>query len=139
MKQFNRHPIQLNPDKTYSPASIAKAYLGAMNIARPKSQFKVPGKAYGISMQSYYGGRAECRIRKTAVPVVHTDFTSQYPTVNALLGNWDVIKANTIRFENWTANARRLFSNVALADVFDPVFWKTLSFFVLVNLRDRKL
>jgi hypothetical protein len=133
MEEFNRHPIQLNPDKAYSPASIAKAYLGAMNIARPKSQFKVPGKAYGISMQSYYGGRAECRIRKTAVPVVHTDFTSQYPTVNALLGNWDVIKANTIRFEKWTANARRLFSNAVLADVFNPDFWKTLSFFVLVN------
>jgi hypothetical protein len=133
IEEFNRHPIQLNPDKAYSPASIAKAYLGAMNIARPKLQFKVPGKAYGISMQSYYGGRAECRIRKTAVPVVHTDFTSQYPTVNALLGNWNVIKANTIRFENWTASARRLFSNVVLADVFNPLFWKTLSFFVLVK------
>jgi hypothetical protein len=84
--EFDQHPIELNPDGAYSPASIAKAYLTAMNIARPKGHFKVSGKAYGIAMQSYYGGRAECRIRKTPVPVVHTDFTSQYPTVNALLG-----------------------------------------------------
>jgi DNA polymerase type B, organellar and viral len=87
MEEFNRNPVDLHPDKAYSPASIAKAYLNEMRIKRPKQQFRAPNKMLGIAMQSYYGGRAECRIRKTPVPVIHTDFTSQYPTVNALLGN----------------------------------------------------
>jgi hypothetical protein len=133
MKEFDRHPIALNPDGAYSPASIAKAYLNAMNIRRPKSHFKVSGKAYGIAMQSYYGGRAECRIRKIPVPVVHTDFTSQYPTVNALLGNWDVLKASRVRFEDCTRSVRRLLPKVRLPDTFTPEFWKELAFFVLIE------
>lgn len=133
MTEFDQHPIRLAPDEAYSPASIAKAYLSAMSITRPKDHFRVPGKAYGISMQSYYGGRAECRILKTPVPIIHTDFTSQYPTVNALLGNWTVLKAKRIRFENCLRSAKKLLSEVALADTFDPEFWKQLSFFVLVK------
>jgi len=87
-------------------------------------------------MQTYYGGRAECRIRKTKVPVIHTDFTSQYPTVNALLRNWDVLKARSIRFENCTREARRLLSKVSLDATFDSRFWKKLSFFALVKPRN---
>lgn len=136
MLEFEQHPIRLNPDEAYSPASIAKGYLSAMHIARPKDHFKVPGKAYGISMQGYYGGRAECRIRRTPAPVIHTDFTSQYPAVNALLGNWNVLKAKQIRFENCLRSAKRLLSKATLADAFSPGFWKQLSFFVLIKPED---
>jgi hypothetical protein len=131
--EFDRNPIKSYPDKAYSPASIAKAYLDAMNINLPKSRFRVPHKTLGIAMQTYYGGRAECRIRKTKVPVIHTDFTSQYPTVNALLGNWDVLKASSIHFEDCTNAARRILSSARLNSTFDPTFWKKLSFFVLVK------
>ena len=44
--------------------------------------------AYGIFMQSYFGGRAESRIRNWEVPVFPVDFMSQYTTVNELFGNW---------------------------------------------------
>jgi hypothetical protein len=131
--EFDRNPIKSHPDRMYSPASIAKAYLDAMQISRPKTHFKIPHKTLGIAMQSYYGGRAECRIRKTKVPVIHTDFTSQYPTVNALLGNWDVLRASSIHFEDYTAAARRILSSIRLNSTFDPTFWKKLSFFVLVQ------
>jgi hypothetical protein len=132
-KEFNRHPLELYPDQAYSPASIAKAYLDAMNIQHPKKRFKVSGKNYGTSMQSYYGGRAECRIRKTHVPVVLTDFTSQYPTVNALLGNWNVLTASQIRFEVCTGKIRKFLSAVKLEQTFDPAYWKQLPFFALVK------
>jgi DNA polymerase elongation subunit (family B) len=131
--QFDCHPLDLWPDKAYSPASIAKAYLDDMNIAHPKRHFKVPNKIHGIAMQAYYGGRAECRIRKTPLPVILTDFTSQYPTVNALLGNWDVLKASNVRFKFCTGDVRKLLSRVELEDTFDPAFWKDLSFFALVK------
>jgi hypothetical protein len=134
--EFNRNPINAHPDKVYSPASIAKAYLDAMQIKLPKTHFKVPHKTLGIAMQSYYGGRAECRIRRTKVPVIHTDFTSQYPTVNALLGNWDVLKASSISFEDYTNSARKLLSTVTLKAAFTQTFWKKLSFFALIKPQD---
>lgn len=133
MREFDQNPIDLHPDKAYSPASIAKAYLKEMQIKQPKAHFKVPNKTLGISMQGYYGGRAECRIRKTPVPVIHTDFTSQYPTVNALLGNWDVLTSSSVRFVDCSATVKKLLSNVALENTFDQNFWKKLSFFALVK------
>ena len=132
-QEFDRHPIQLRPDQAYSPASIAKAYLDAMNIAHPKEHFRVANKIHGISMQAYYGGRAECRIRKTPVPVILTDFTSQYPTVNALLGNWGALKASDIRFMPCTKKVRNWLSKMTFEDTFNPAFWGNLSFFALVK------
>lgn len=87
-------------------------------------------------MQTYYGGRAECRIRRTPVPIIHTDFTSQYPTVNALLGNWNVLKASSIRFDDCTSFARKILATVKLQDTFNQEFWKKLSFFVLIQPQD---
>jgi hypothetical protein len=133
MEEFNRNPVDLHPDKAYSPASIAKAYLQEMGIKKPKQHFRAPNQMLGIAMQSYYGGRAECRVRKTPVPVIHTDFTSQYPTVNALLGNWNVLRSASVRFRSCTARARTLLSKTVLNDTFDPAFWKQLSFFALVK------
>jgi hypothetical protein len=133
--EFDQHPIKLDPDQAYSPASIAKAYLDSMNIAHPKEHFRVSNKMHGIAMQSYYGGRAECRIRKTQVPVVLTDFTSQYPTVNALLGNWNVLTASGIQFKPCTGEVKKLLSEISLEKAFNPSFWKNLSFFALVRPR----
>ena len=133
MAEFNRNPTDLRPDRSYSPASIAKAYLKEMGIKQPKLHFKVSNKTLGIAMQSYYGGRAECRIRRTSVPVIHTDFTSQYPTVNALLGNWNVLISSSVRFVDYTVRARRLLSGTKLRQTFDKDFWKQLSFFALVK------
>jgi len=124
MAEFNRNPIDLHPDKSYSPASIAKAYLKEMGIKQPKLHFGVSNKAVGIAMQSYYGGRAECRIRRTPVPVIHTDSTSQYPTVNALLGNWNVLTSSSVRFVEHTAGARNLLTETRLSDTFKRDFWK---------------
>ncbi len=131
-REFDRHPFELRPDRAYSPASIAKAYLEAMDIGLPKAKFNVPDRELGIVMQGYYGGRAECRIRKTPLPIVLTDFTSQYPTVNALLGNWDVLTAESVCFEDCTDEVRKMLARVDLEATFNPAFWKRLSFFAFV-------
>ena len=34
-REFDAHPIALNPCSAYSPASIAKGYLRALGVARP--------------------------------------------------------------------------------------------------------
>jgi hypothetical protein len=93
--EFDRHPIDLAPDKAYSPASIAKAYLKAMGVIEPFKKFGLSPHHLGVAMQSYYGGRAEVRIRHTPVPLVYTDFLSQYPTVNTLMELWKLLIENS--------------------------------------------
>jgi hypothetical protein len=134
--EFDRHPVTLLPDQTASSASFAKAYFHAMGIIPPTRKFRIPDRIHGIAMQAYYGGRTEARIRHVEVPVILTDFKSQYPTVNTLLGNWKVLTAAQLRFRDATAHVRRLLDAVTLDQTFDPSFWKQLSFFALVRPDD---
>lgn len=85
MEEYRRHPIRLQATKAYSPASIAKAYLRAMGI-RPvlDRQGDISSAVLGWATSAFYGGRAECRIRNWPVPVELVDFTSMYPTVDAV-------------------------------------------------------
>jgi hypothetical protein len=133
LAEFDRHPIDLNPERAYSPASIAKAYLESMGIIPPQEKFAIPPELLGIAMQAYFGGRAECRIRNTMVPTVHTDVRSEYPTVNTLLNLWTFLTADRLRFEDATEDARQLIANLTFDETFDPAFWKTLAFFALVR------
>ena len=97
LEEFDRHPISLQVTKAFSPASLAKSYQKAMGIdAVLARQPEFPRDKLGYAMNAFYGGRAECRIRRLALPVVYTDFVSMYPTVNALLGNWAMLTAGEI-------------------------------------------
>jgi hypothetical protein len=84
-------------------------------------------------MQSYYGGRAEIRIRHTSVPIVYTDFLSQYPTVNTLLGLWHLLTAKKIRVRNATQDVRSLLKGVDVNQLLDPKTWPNLIFFALIQ------
>src|SRR5439155_2800120 len=107
-KEYDQHPIDLPPDEAYSPASIGKAYLDAMGIIPPMDRFELPENIHGNAMQAYFGGRAECRIRRLPVPVVPVDFTSQYPSCNALLDNWSILTADRLSVEDATNEVRKL-------------------------------
>jgi len=135
-QEFDKHPIDLKPYNAYSPASVAKAYLEQMGIIRPAEKFCVPKKALGISMQSYYGGRSETRIRCTDVPVVPVDFTSEYPSCCALFGLFDVLTAKQISFDDDTKNIRKLLNRATLKGCFSPEMWKRSRFFALVKPDD---
>ena len=131
--EYGLHPIALQPDKAYSPASIGKAYLRAMGIVEPMRKFKdIPAKVHGIAMAAYYGGRAECRIRRWPVPVVPVDLTSEYPSVDALLQIWDVLTAKRLTIEDATKEVRSLVASVNLEELFHPTIWKQLNFYALI-------
>jgi hypothetical protein len=132
-REYSLHPIALPPDKAYSPASIGKAYLRTMGIVEPKRKFKnIPAKIHGIAMAAYYGGRAECRIRRWPVPVVPVDLTSEYPSVDALLGIWDVLTAKQLTIEDATKEVRSLVAGVTLENLFQPDIWKELKFYAQI-------
>ena len=132
-QEYELHPIALRPDRAYSPASIGKAYLRAMGIEEPMRKFKkLSPKIHGVAMAAYYGGRAECRIRRWPVPVVPVDLTSEYPSVDALLRIWDFLTAARLTTKDATKDVRALLANFTLEDLFKPASWKRLDFYALI-------
>jgi hypothetical protein len=131
--EYELHPIHLPPYRAYSPASIGKAYLRAMGIEEPFTKFSsIRPRIHGIAMSAYFGGRAECRIRRWPVPVVPVDLTSEYPSVDALLGIWDILTAQRLEIVDATDEARRILKSVTLERLFQPSFWKKLTFYASV-------
>src|SRR5882724_6507986 len=84
-------------------------------------------------MAGYLGGLAGVLIRHTPVPVVYCDFTSQYPTVNALLGIWPLLVAQDLRVRDVTKRVRNLLADLTLKQLFDPDIWLRLGFFALIE------
>jgi hypothetical protein len=127
LAEHRRHPIALSPTKAYSPASIGKAYLRAMGV-RPRLQTQpdFPSEVLGQAMVAYYGGRAECRIRRTPVPVVYVDFLSMYPTVNSLMGLWQLVAAETVsveRGDDIAHEVQTMLDQLTVEDCFNPNTW----------------
>ena len=134
LAEFKRYPLgDLPPDRAYSAASIAKAFLRTMGVIPPEQKFQLDERTKGICMQSYYGGRAEIRIRHTPVPVVYTDFTSQYPTVNTLLGLWSLLTAEEVRVRDVTQEVRALLQSLSPDQLADQRTWPKLAFFALIQ------
>jgi hypothetical protein len=147
--------IALQPHKLYSPATIGANYLQAMGYRRPLEKFTdiepwqlgwetepatpmhtktKPGSkpaqtdwpsTLGRSMCAFYGGRAEARIVRTPVPVALVDFTSMYPSVNALLDTRSLLNAESIKTINVTESIQTLLGPEDLVNrCYDPAFWR---------------
>lgn len=132
-QEYDLHPIHPGPDRMFSPASLAKAYLEELKLLYPSQKVKDADYAYGIFMQSYFGGRAECHIRNWEVPVCPVDFMSQYPTVNELLDNWSVLTAREVIFPDATDEIRELLASITFDRCFQRQLWTEFKFFALVR------
>ncbi len=62
-QEYEVHQIAPGPDRMFSPASVAKAYLEELHILHPSEKVQDASVAYGKLMLGYFGGRAESRIR----------------------------------------------------------------------------
>jgi len=130
---YDRHPIELDPCRAMSPASIAKAYYRAMGITpRLDRQPDFPAETLGYAMSAYYGGRVECAIRRTPVPVVYTDVLSMYPTVNATMELWRFHTAERIEIEACTDDAGAMLAAVTAETIRNPATWRELSFYAQI-------
>jgi hypothetical protein len=137
LAEYDRHPISpdastparrtISETRAYSPASIGKAYLRAMGL-RPvlERQPDFPADVLGYAMTAFFGGRAECRIRRTSMPVVLTDYLSMYPSVNANMGLWEVLTADEIAVEEATTEVSAFLEEVTAADLYNPAAWRQL-------------
>lgn len=93
----------------------------------------VDPQVFGYAMSSYFGGRAECRIRRVPVPVVLVDYVSMYPTVNSLLDLFSLVAAKDIRVVDTTAEAVGFLSGLAAEEMFRQERWRDLLFFAEIE------
>jgi len=125
LKEFSTHPVSLQATKSYSPASIAKAYVRKMGITPMLDRVGVPTDPalLGAVTSTFYGGRAECHIRNTPVPVSVCDFTSMYPTVDILMRVWDLLTFERVEVVDCTDELRCTLDALTVADCLDPALW----------------
>jgi hypothetical protein len=155
LAELARHDqVRLEPQRLYSPASVGTRYLEAFGLRRPLAKFTSlsgrqlgwdqPGTKHpaipadeprgdldpavlGYAMSAFYGGRAEARIVRTELPVALLDFTSMYPSVNALLGTWPLLCAEQIHVKDVTPKTRRLLAGPDLLDrCLKPDTWREI-------------
>ncbi len=128
MAEWARHPVELDPERAFSPAAVGKAYLRAMGVRPPMDRPNhVPDEVLGRSMAAYYGGRAECRVRRVPLPVRYVDFTSMYPSVFGLEGLWRWVVCDHFEVEDATGDARAYLASATREGLHDPAAWPPLA------------
>ncbi len=134
LAEYALHPIELQVTKAYSPASIGKAYLQAMGVTPIMARMPDFPKRYcGYAESAFFGGRASAHVRKAPVPVVYTDFLSQYSTVNVLMGLWNFVTGREITvIEDCREELAALLRDVTPEWVLDASNWKRLAGFVRI-------
>jgi hypothetical protein len=134
LAEYAKHPINLQPTKAYSPASIGKAYLRTMGILPIlERQPDFPLSHVGFAQTAFFGGRTSAHIRKVPVPVVYVDFLSMYPTVNGLMDLWKFVIATEIRVVTpCQREIERFLRALTPEKLFLPNTWEKLPAFVKV-------
>lgn len=152
MNEFRMHPIEKTATQMYSEASIGKEYLKKMGLRLPDicvqdgldlhhahhpAWESLPvidpiNAVQGFATSTYFGGRTECRIRKSIVPVVYVDFLSMYPTCNTLTGLWDFLTAEEIHVCDAIQETQDFLDRVTAEDLYEQDTWKQLAVIVEV-------
>ncbi|SEF99455.1 DNA polymerase domain-containing protein [Nitrosomonas ureae] len=130
---YRKHGLSREPWKIFSEASIGKTYLKDLGILPfLKQHADFPKDAIGKAMTAYYGGRTEVRIRLQPTEVIYTDFTSEYPTVNALMNIQQLLLAEKISVEPCIEEAQLLLNDLTLNDLLKKQTWPLLRCFVKI-------
>ena len=134
LAEYALHPIPLQATKAYSTASIGKAYLEAMGVTPLLVRMPdFPKRYLGHAESAFFGGRASAHVRKVPVPIVYTDFMSQYSTVNVLMGLWNFVTASEVRvIEDAREELAALLRAVTPEWALDQANWKRLAGFARI-------
>ena len=131
LAEYAKHPVNLQPTKAFSPASIGKSYLHGMGITPIlERQSDFPTACLGFAQTAFFGGRTSAHIRKVPVPVVYVDFLSMYPTVNSLMDLRQFLIAREVRVEHCTPEIEQFLRKLTPEKLFCPTTWKRFPAFV---------
>jgi hypothetical protein len=132
-----RHGRRVLMQKLYSEASLGKSYFKDFGIEGfTKLNPDFDPKVIGAFLETFYGGRSDVRIRHQIVRVRVADFTSQYPSNNALMGLQDLVTAEKIGVKRDDPGARRFLETVELGDLQAKETWRKLRGIALVKPGD---
>lgn len=133
--RYDSYHLDVPLHRIFSEASVGKAHLAQMGLQpwrRLDPEF--PNWLIAILMETYYGGRTECHIRRRPTPGVYVDFLSQYPTVYCLQNLWHLQIAQTINWEE--ANPDEIHAwvdHIGPEDLLEPSTWLHLASVVQVD------
>ena len=133
--RYESHGLTLTPPhRIYSEAGLGKAYLRQMGVKPWREMQPVfDPKIIGAIMSSYFGGRAEVRIRRETVRALYCDFASMYPTVCTLMGLWRFVIAKGLDVEDATEEISAFLDHVDVADLKHQDIWRKLTVLVKVK------
>lgn len=126
--EHDLHPIDLPAHHAQSAATVAKGYYRKMGITPYRErQDWLDDEINGWGAAAFFGGRTECRIQRTRVPIVYCDFLSMYMTCNALMDTWRLMTADHLIVNHTTSEIRDLLADPNLPErCFDPALWTKL-------------
>ncbi|NPE30690.1 hypothetical protein HNV12_22590 [Methanococcoides sp. SA1] len=131
--EYERYQLGIPMTDIYSAASLGKQALNQFNITPFMQQNpEFPPEILGNLMSAYYGGRCECRIRKTPSKVAVLDFFSMYPTVSLLLDSWKFVIADKVHYAADTKNVQEFVDSCTIDLMLDKSSWKKMN--VLVEI-----
>src|SRR3989442_1475448 len=93
----------------------------------------------GFLMTAYYGGRAECHIRRMLTRVAYCDVRAMYPTINVLMELWQCWIAERVEAYDALDQVHDFLASLTLQDLLRPATWRRLPFLVLIRPRDDRL
>ncbi|MGE0621624.1 MAG: hypothetical protein AB7I04_01850 [Pseudomonadales bacterium] len=138
--RYMEHGLEQPCAKILSEASLGKGYLQQMGIQPLLACHpEFPRELLGQIFCSYYGGRAEVRIRREIREILYCDFKSMYPTVNSLMGLWEFVIADGIRWLDATVATQRFLDRVTSDDLQKPKNWRRLRTLVRLQPDDNLL
>ena len=87
----------------------------------------------GNIMSGYFGGRTECKIRKTPTKVDLLDYLSMYPTVCTLQNLWQFVIAEKIEHVEATDEIKKFVDSFTLKDLQNKENWTRLQAVVQIE------
>jgi len=127
-RMYQGHGLSTPLHKVLSEASIGKAYLKQMGIAPLLSTQPESDRAgFGRIMATYFGGRAEIRIRREITQVLYCDFKSMYPSVNALMQLNRFVIADGYTQQDATEETRAFLEAFKIEDLQQRETWTKLT------------
>jgi hypothetical protein len=144
--EYERHPFATSEHERakakdtayvgelYSSASIAKQYLRLLGF-RPllDAQPDFNPEHLGHGSASYFGGRAEIRVRRLDVPITVLDFTAMYASIFILQDLQSLIAGKIAAVELFAPELEQLLSEVTVERLFDKETWRLFNCLVLVD------
>jgi hypothetical protein len=132
-KRYDTYGLPKQAWEIYSEAGIGKAHLQKIGLTPFRSLNDWSDPILAAVMETYHGGCTGCAIRRTAVPGVYVDFTSQYPTAYCLedLHRYLIAERVDWRYED-PSMVQALLDDITVDGVLDRALWPTLDALVLI-------